>query len=246
MIIKKQFFSLALLLPLPLAAANFDIHGGGGIAKFHTSNSSMMVSQSEIDTLGDPNNGWDNGIYQLGFSFFPGSAIPEPGAFNLLHTMSFQVNAYHIAEDNFSGPVYRFGDHTLHDYNYKMNLRSTRVMADAVFNAFSFNNLGIYGKLGVGEAWNRVDYSDYPIDGSDSSSISIHRKTRSGVAVEAGAGVQYNFTNGLGISFEYLYVDMDRVRLGHASSNSCLDGIVSPTLSLESSAFLLNLHWMFA
>ncbi|MGQ3888684.1 outer membrane protein [Legionella sp. CNM-1927-20] len=244
--IKTKFLMTALLLPLPLAAANFDIHGGGGIARYHISNSSIAISGGEIDTLGDPHQGWDHGIYQLGFSFFPGSAVPEPGAFNFLHTMSFQINAYHIAEDDFTGPVYRFGDRSFHDYNYTMNIRSTRLMADAVFNAFSFNNLGVYGKVGIGEAWNRISYFDSAIDGIDSNSISIRGKTRSNVVWEAGAGIQYNFTDRLGVSFEYLYVDMDRVRLGNASPSSCLGSVISPSVDLASSAFLLNLHWMFA
>lgn len=243
--IKSKVLIGTLLLPLPLAAANFDIHGGGGIAKYHTERSSIAISGSEIDTLGQPNSNWDNGIYQLGFSFFPGSALPVSGMYNFLQTMSFQLNGYHIADESLKGPVYRFGDPRFNDYNYRMHVRSYRLMADAVVNAFDVNNLSIYGKAGIGEAWHQVNYADYPIDGSGFSSISSRNKTRHSVAWEAGAGAQYNFTNQLGVSLEYLYMGTGKVKLGQVTSNSCVHAS-SPKINLDNSAFLVNLHWIFA
>lgn len=156
-----------------------------------------------------------------------------------------QLNLYFNDYDNI-GDVYRFGSPAFVELNYKERILSTRLMFDLAVTVLSKQQLSIYVKGGIGNAWNNVTYSD-TANGSINCNIQGlklgDRITRSFVW-EAGAGVIYALNDVVGISFEYLYTDFGRIKNpGSGNTGAITMPTITPaSFSLRAQTFLLGVH----
>ncbi|MEO8965196.1 MAG: outer membrane beta-barrel protein, partial [Gammaproteobacteria bacterium] len=219
--------------PTPKNHDHFEVIGAGGTAKLNQGNSSFAVTSSESDTLHQTNaSDWNTLAAQLGVGYvhYLHGAERYPKHIQWFPMVEPELNGYYLASNSIKGNVWRFNDSAYSQSTYDIPIHSTRLMLDAALTVMAYKKFSLYGLGGLGEAWNRISYSD---SGTGSSAcpdqnVSLSSNTRSSFAWELGAGLLYNFNNRIGLSLEYLYADLGTVKTA-ASGNT--GTITSPTLS---------------
>jgi opacity protein-like surface antigen len=103
-------------------------------------------------------------------------------------------------------------------YNYKFNLKSQRLMAEAQFTWLFANKLAPFINVGVGSAWNRMsDYTETSVNSTGYvtlPSFESHTNTNFAYQVGLGMGYAFNFSKDQShyqherISFGYRYVNL--------------------------------------
>lgn len=231
-----------VLAPSPMVCP-IELIAGGGWANLDISRTSIQVTRDEIDVLAHRNDNWDTGIVQLG----AGYVAPFMDGSNFFHTFRVQLNDYYTS-DSFNGPVYRFGDPSFADYNYKMKVQSNRVMLDGLMDLYSLNNYSLYAKGGIGSAWNRARYSDAGLVSFDClpNGLAFNADTRFQFAAEAGAGLRYDLSKSIGVSLEYLYAYLGKAGTGSGTGGSCVAVVDPINFNLNVQSAILALHYTFS
>lgn len=240
---KKYLIALGLVSFSSFSLAAVDFHIGGGPSRFNTSDGSIRVTSSETDTL-VANNSWGGGIGNIGVGIgSPFSNVTNP----LIQSLKFEVNGYYV-ENDVKGPIYRFGDPAFHDYDYKASVRSTRLMVDGLFNVLNFGQASLFVKGGIGGALNSTNYKETALGGGacNGTTISLSRSDELQFAAEAGAGVQFNFSQSFGVSLQYLYAHLGDAESGLGATAGCLGAVSPSSFHLNNESVLLSLHYLFA
>jgi opacity protein-like surface antigen len=228
---------------------HYEIMGAGGIAKLNQGNSSFAVTSSESDTLHQTNaSSWKTSAAQLGIGYvhYLHDAERNSNHVQWLPAVEPELNGYYLAGNSIKGNVWRFNDSSYSENTYDIPIHSKRLMLDAALTVVSYKQFSLYGKAGLGEAWNRTSYSD---SGTGSSAcpdqnVSLSSNTKTNFAWELGAGLLFNLNDRIGLSLEYLYANLGTLR---TSSTGSTGTITSPALSpvsfnLKAQSALLSLH----
>jgi len=231
---------------------HFEVIGALGAAQLNAGNSRLGVTSSETDTLVQTNsNQWDTLAAQLGAGYvynihFKGQYT---GQVKWLSSIEPELNVYHLASNSIKGDVWRFNSAAFNELTYDIPLHSTRLMLDGALTIATWQRLSVYAIGGIGNAWNRVGYSDTDND-SDSISpcpeqrLKLNSNTSAHFAWEVGAGLIYAANNRIGVSVEYLYTDLGRVSTsanGNAGTTTA-PMIVPARFRLKSNQGFIGLH----
>lgn len=229
---------------------HFEIIGALGVAKLSANNSTLGVTSSEIDTLVQTNSGsWNTfaGQLGLGYIYYFRNARPYSDSAQWFTSVEPQVNIYHLASNSVDGDVWRFESSDFNQMTYDIPVHSTRLMLDATLSVLTWKKLSVYAKGGIGNAWNRIGYSD--TDNADDSGIvnqrlDLNNRTNTKFVWEAGAGLLYDFNKRVGLSLEYLYANLGKVKTAAAGNTGTITEpvIVPARFNLKSQAVLLGLH----
>jgi opacity protein-like surface antigen len=157
------------------------------------------------------------------------------------------VNVYNLhSNSGIKGDVWRFDSADFNDLTYKSTVNSTRLMFDAALTVASWRWFSVYAIGGIGEAWNRIGYSDYDKDDLTcyDQRLDLGTNTTSNFAWETGAGVRVAFNDRVGLSLQYLYANLGSA---HTSSSGTSGTITAPVIvpaqfNLWSHSGLLGLH----
>jgi len=235
------------LVPIQVASPGyFDVIGAVSISKVHAGNGYLGVTSSETDTLKQTNssnwNSW-GGQFGAGYVYFLGNAQRYSDCWQWFPMLEPEVNLYYDDYKN-KGDVLLFGDPALNDATYNMPIHSTRLMLDAALTIVSKREYSTYVIAGIGDAWNRVGYSD-SANGSAPciTNLNLSNHSSSHFVWEVGAGVAYAFNETAGLSFEYLYTDFGRIQTSSNGNTGTSTPLFSPaSFNLHTQALLLGLH----
>lgn len=229
---------------------HFDLIGALGVASLTAGNSYLVVSSSEIDKLVQTSgNGWNNFMGQIGvgYLFYLHGAQPYSESTQWFPSIEPEINNYFISRNNFKGDIWRFSDPNFNQMTYTMPIDSYRLMFDTALTLVSKKQFSLYAIGGIGNAWNRVGYSDAErgngIPCADQN-LNFHSATNSKFAWEVGGGLSYALNKRFALSLEYLYADLGRVNTptkGFTGAITASD-IVPAAFNLTSQAALFGLH----
>jgi len=233
------------------APNHFELIGALGVARLNTGNSNLGVTSSETDRLVQTNsNNWNTFAGQLGigYVYYFANAQRYSDQLQWFPSVEPELNAYYLSKNSaVTGDVWRFGSPAFNQLTYKIPVRSSRLMLDAALTILSQQQFSLYAKGGIGNAWNRISYSDIdnePNDPCPNQRLHLNSNTRSNFAWEAGGGVSYAFNDRVALSLEYLYADLGNTR-GSAYGNTgtiTVPVIVPPRFNLVAQTGLLGIH----
>jgi len=234
---------------MPVKHNHFEVIGALGIAKLNQGNSTIGVTSSETDGLVQTNsNSWNTFAAQLGAGYiyyFRNTPI-KTGQVQWFQSIEPQLNIYQLSSNSIRGNVWRFNDPDFIQLNYDIPIHSTRLMLDAALDVATWKKLSIYAKGGIGEARTRVGYSDAynASSGCTDQNLSLSSRTNSTFAWEAGAGFRFDFNQRIGVSLEYLYADLGKVKTSATGSSGTITSpmIVPAQFTLRTQTALLGLH----
>jgi opacity protein-like surface antigen len=230
----------------PAPAGYFEVIGAGSLSKVQAGNSALGIG-NETDTLIQNNSSnWDawGGQIGVGYVHFLRHAQIYADPVQWFPTIEPELNVYYNDYQN-NGNVYRFGNPALNQLSYNVPIHSTRLMLDAALTVVARGHFSTYLIAGLGNAWNRISYSDANNSGAScANNLSLNDTTYSHFVWEAGAGVGFDFNNGFKATFEYLYTDYGRLQ---ASGNGTSAGFAAPisspaSFNLHTQALLLGIH----
>jgi outer membrane autotransporter protein len=226
----------------------FEVIGAASLSKVRAGNAQLGVTSDETDTLVQTNrNAWRSWGAQLGlgYVYFIGDAQRYFDGAQWFPMIEPELNVYYNNYKN-RGDVYRFGNAAFNQLTYNMPIRSTRLMLDAALTVVSYRQLSAYGIAGIGNAWNRVAYRDTTNSGDtcNTQQVSLNNLRKSRFVWELGAGVAYDMSDRVGLSFEYLYTDFGKLRTSGAGNTGLITTpVISPAgFRLRTQALLLGLH----
>lgn len=241
----------------PVAATNyFEFIGAIGIANLDAGDSYLGVTSSETDKLIQTNdNDWNTVSAQLGigYVYYLRDAQRYSDQVQWFPSIEPELNVYFLSSNSgIKGEVLRFGDTTFNDLTYKMPFHSNRIMVDGALTVASLKQFSIYAIGGIGNAWNRLSYKDKDkesINGDPcpDQRLSFNTKSTSHFAWEAGGGLSFAFNDMVGLSLEYLYANLGKVKTSASGNIGALTEplIVPAHFNLDSQSVLLGLHIAF-
>ena len=232
---------------------HFEIIGAPGIARLSAGNSELGVTSSETDRLVQTNsNAWNTLAGQLGFGYvyYFGHAQKYSDCVQWFPSIEPELNVYYLSSNSIKGDVWRFDNSAFNDLTFDIPLRSTRLMLDAALTVASWKQISIYAIGGIGNAWNRIGYSDKDNDNGDVTDtcpeqrLSLNNRSQSKFVWEAGAGATYAFNDRFGLSLEWLYTNLGNVRTSGSGDTATITApvIVPAHFNLKSQTLLLGLH----
>lgn len=235
-------------VPAPTHTGYFDAIVAASLSTAHTGNSLLGVTSSEIDTLVQTNdNQWKSwgGQVGVGYVYLFSHAQKYSDHVQWFPMIEPELNFY-FGKYQSKGDVYRFGSAAFNELSYDSSIISRRLMFDTALTVTSWHHLSAYVIAGLGDAWNRVGYSDAPNLGAVCAiqNIYLNSKHGSNFAWEAGAGVTVAFNDRVGVSAQYLYTDFNHLRTSGVGSTGIITApiISSPRFNLHAQAVLLGLH----
>jgi hypothetical protein len=231
-----------------------EVIGALGIANLRAGNGSIGVTSSETDKLVQTNtNNWNTLAAQLGVGYvyyFHQSEHPTRKV-QWFPAIEPQLNLYYLISNvGIRGDVWRFNNRAFNQLNYKIQVRSTRLMLDGVLTVVKKRRNSIYVKAGIGNAWNRLGYSDSNKANSTNPCppdqlMHLVAKTHSNFAWELGVGALHEFNNNVGLSLEYLYTHFGTLKTSaQGSTGTITSPVITPaTFNLQAQSVLLGLHF---
>jgi outer membrane autotransporter protein len=226
----------------------FDIVGAGSISSVNAGKGRLGITSSETDTLHQTNSGdWNSwgGQFGLGYVYIVTNPRLYYGDWQWFSMVEPQLNVY-VGNYKVKGDIYRFGSSAFNQLSYNMPVKSIRLMFDTALTVLSMHEYSVYAIGGLGESWNRIAYNDYVNSGDtcNTQNLKLSNHDSSNFAWEAGAGVNYAFSDIAMLSFEYLYTDFGRLQ---TSSSGNAGTITTPVISAGSfdfhtQALLFGLH----
>lgn len=236
--------------PVETTLNHFEILGALGIASLNAGSSNLVVTSNETDRLVQTNrSSWNTwgGQLGLGYVYYLGCnkqrCMDDAQWFPSIEP---ELNIYTLNSNSIDGNVLRFGNPNFNDFTFDIPLHSTRVMLDAALTIVTKEEVSLFAIAGIGEAWNRVSYNDYPRSTVPCplQRTSINATTSHDFAWELGAGVNYDFSTRAGVSFEYLYTQFGNVQLNNNGFTGTIATpiISSPSFNLSTQTALFGLH----
>lgn len=226
----------------------FDVIGAGSLSQIRADDATLGVTSDEFDRLvSDNDNNWKywGGQLGVGYVYYIKDAKRFSCGTQWFPSIEPQVNIYYT-DGRVEGDVLRFGSGDFNELNFKATAHSTRLMADAALTVVSRANLSLFVIGGLGEASTKVKYSDSVNDDvtCDLQGISLASKTNSNFAWEVGAGVTYAYNYRIGVSAEYLYTDLGKLRTsGNGNTGTIALPVITPArFNVDAQAILLGLH----
>ena len=233
----------------PTAPNHIDIIGALGVASLSASDGYLGVTSSETDRLVQTNgNSWNTLAAQLGVGYvhYFRNYSPLSDQVQWFTVLEPELNGYYLGRSSIKGDVWRFGDPTFNDMTFNMPIESYRLMFDTALTIISKRQYSLYAIGGIGNAWNRVGYSDADRNGTPcvNQFLNLNSATRSSFAWEVGGGLSYAFNNRFALSLEYLYADLGRAKTpGTGFTGTITSPVLVPaSFKLTSQAALLGLH----
>jgi hypothetical protein len=239
--------ALPLSDAFPILNNHYEAIGALGVANLRPTNSQLGLTQSETDTLVPTNKRvWQTLAAQIGtgYLYFLRDSNLTPNSLHWLSSLEPQINFYYLTSSSLKGQIYRFSNPNFNDFTFNIPVNSSRLMLDLALTALTYKNLSAFGILGMGEAWTVLGYNESANGGCPESGLSLANNSTLHFAWEVGGGLLYSFNERIGLSIEYLYTDLGRVRLS-TTGNAGL--ITVPILNsgyfrLRSQTGLLGLH----
>lgn len=237
--------------PCPIVPTrnHFEVIGALGIGKFNAGNSNLGVTSSETDRLQQSNrSNWDALGAQLGVGYIFNLGCDQPQCSDDLRWFTAfepELNVYSLAGADIKGNVLRFGNPNFDDLTFDIPIRSTRLMLDGALTIAEQQQASIYAIAGIGEAWNRLSFSDTVRSAPcPEQRLSLNSNTRTHFVWEVGAGAAYAFNDSVGLSLEYLYTHFGKMKLSGAGNTGTITApvIVPPSFNLSAQTVLLGLH----
>ncbi len=232
-----------------VARNHFDVIGAVGVASLDAEDSFLGVTSSETNRLVQTNsNNWDTLAVQLGVGYVIYSNYYEPFSDQTqwFTALEPQINGYYLGQSSIHGDVWRFGSPAFNDMTYNMPVESYRLMLDGALTVVTRKQYSLYVKGGIGNAWNRVGYSDADRNGIPCSEqfLNLNSTTHSSFAWEVGAGLSYVINNRFALTLEYLYTDLGTVKTSDTGFTGTITApvLMPASFSLTSQAALLGLH----
>jgi|GEM_PF-1701799 len=233
----------------PTAPNHFEIIGAIGVANLKGGDGYLGVTSSETDRLVQTNsNNWDTLAAQfgVGYVYYFHNYNPLSDRTQWFTAIEPQINGYYLGQSSINGDVWRFNSPEFNDMTYKMPVESYRLMLDGALTVVAKKQYSLYVKGGIGNAWNRVGYSD--ADRNDipcaNQFLDLNSATHSSFAWEAGAGLAYKVNNRVSLSLEYLYADLGKTKTPDTGFTGSITTpvLVPASFRLTSQAALLGLH----
>ncbi len=227
---------------------HFELLGGIGLATLNATNSNLGVTSSETDKLVQTNNdNWNAFTGQLGagYVYYFRHAQRYSERAQWFPSIEPELNLYFLGSNTIRGDVWRFRSPNFNQLTYAIPVRSTRLMLDGALTIVSKKKFSLYAIGGIGNAWNRVSYSDTDSGTSClNQRLNLNSNNLTNFAWELGAGLTYAFNNRVGLSLEYLYTDLGKVRSSAVGTSGTITTpiIVPAYFRLSSQAGLLGLH----
>jgi opacity protein-like surface antigen len=228
---------------------HFEVIGAVGIANLMAGDGYLGVTSSETDRLVQTNrNDWSTFTGQLGigYVYYLNGAQQYSENTQWFPWIEPELNGYYLARNSITGDVWRFGSPAFNDMTYNMPIESTRLMFDTALTVVSKKQYSLYAIGGIGNAWNRVGYSDKDNNGIPCADqfLNLGATTRSNFAWEAGAGLSYALNNRFSLSLEYLYTDLGTVKTPDSGFTGTITApiLVPAEFRLTTQAALLGLH----
>jgi len=230
----------------------FEAIGALGAANLRANDGTIGVTRSETDKLVQTNqNQWKTVDAQLGAGYVYFFVPAQQTSVQVLPSIEPQINLYYLnSNTGIRGNVLRFGSSAYNQLTYKIPVRSTRLMFDVALTLLKKSDSSIYVKAGVGNAWNRLSYSDVvnPASVADCVNLALNLKssTRSHIAWELGAGFMQDINNRVSLSFEYLYTNFGSISASASSSSgTAATSANSPAkFSMYANTLALGLHYV--
>jgi outer membrane autotransporter protein len=236
------------IIPCCHTPGHFDVIGGVSLSKVQANGGQLGVTANEIDRLVQTNqNQWNSWGAQLGlgYVYYIGNAKKLSSEVQWFPMIEPEINLYY-SDYQSNGQVYRYNSVAFNDLTYEMPVPSTRVMLDLAVTVVSWCRFSTYAIGGIGNAWNRVSYSDSVNSGDtcDLQTLNLHSRTNSNFAWELGAGVNYAFNDCIGVSAEYLYTDFGKLKTpGSGNTGDITSPNISPaSFNLHTQGVLVGLH----
>lgn len=193
------------------------------------------------DTFTDQTGGWafDWGLDARYRFKFIGTSLQN----YVFESVAPGLQVIQITSLDQTGKVLQFGMPVFENYNYTLNIKSTRVMADV---DMAFHPIGEhffpFVETGIGVATTAVSYSSEPISPVTGPDFKIPQETTLSFAFQIGAGFKYVINEHVNVSVRYLYADMGSV---DTSTNANTATLLKPlTVDLSSQNILFGFTYV--
>jgi opacity protein-like surface antigen len=234
----------------PTALNHIDIIGALGVASLSVNDGGYLgVTSSETDRLVQTNgNNWNTLAAQLGvgYVYYASNYNPFSDKAQWFTAIEPELNGYYLGQSSIKGDVWRFSNPAFNDMTFNMPIESYRLMLDGALTVVTKKQYSLYAIGGIGNAWNRIGYSDADRNGIPCTDqfLNFNSTTRSSFAWELGAGLSYAFNNRFALSLEYLYADLGSVKTPDTGFTGAITApvLVPASFKLTSQAALLGLH----
>lgn len=212
-----------------------EVSVAGGVDWYNTHNTHITVSPFETDSdkvrQSAAQGSWKVG---LGYSLFD-DTWPH------LKRLLLNLNLYQTST-TLSGTVWQYEQPQFNNYNFRVPIKSTRLMLDVKPSFFTWQSMKPYAIFGVGVAWNSVSYRETATaDVNSDSRLLLSKQTTSDLAWDLGLGCNMALTDNLSVSLEYIYAALGYGSPAHEASNVHLEA--TPKFLLQSQSVLLGLNW---
>ncbi len=229
---------------------HFAIIGSLGVANLRVKNSVIGVTYDETDRLLQTNkNHWESLGAQVGLGYvhyFRGNTgyLGQAQWFPFIQP---QVNVHFInGNPGIKGNVQLFESQDSNQLFFNAPVYSTRLMFDTALTVVARSPFSLYAIGGIGNAWNRMKYSDKTIgyEVNCNESISLRSHTHANFAWEVGGGLMANISNRIALNFQYLYADLGKARSSVIVNDSANHAplYLPPIFNLSAQTLTLGLH----
>lgn len=181
---------------------------GGGV--------DVAIKKTEIDISPFETDTVTKGHHHTSFTPAAGIAynyVIAPNSQPILDSVTLALNYYYISTTH-KGDVYQFENPLFDNFDYSMQLKSSRLMFDTEWNFQTvWGGIVIFGEAGAGAARNKVEYHDTPKPGIIGGGLDLPSHTQNKFAWEAGAGIKVPVPRmeKLLLSLRYLYTNLGTV-----------------------------------
>jgi opacity protein-like surface antigen len=142
---------------------------------------------------------------------------------NFIDSFGVGVDVFQITNFNQTGKVLQFGMPVFENYNYILQLKNTRLMADFDMDFHPLGRAFIpFIEGGIGAASTDISYTSYPILPVQSPNFTLANHSSWNFAYQVGAGIKYAVNNQFILSFRYLYANMGKVDSSTAGDTATL------------------------
>lgn len=207
---------IALLLGLGLTfshafagTAAFNVLGG--VSSFNFGNEKDIVFPTNSFRTDTFDVSGQSAVFALGAGFTYDVMICHNNdcdkGWSVFHDIAVGINGYYNSNDR-KGTVLEYGLPNFNNSTYKMNVYSSRLMADAELGLHPIKmGLTPFIEAGIGVARNTLDFQNTPVPSLSGGYYYLSDHYHDQFAYELGAGFKIPVNNDVTISARYLYAN---------------------------------------